>query len=61
MMFVTHSPCAACAEAIINSKVRHVVFRQQYRSPEGLALLTEAGISLRVMTDDGQLIPMWAH
>jgi dCMP deaminase len=46
VMFCTHSPCRACAKAIINSRVRRVVYRTLYRSQEGVDLLRSAGIEV---------------
>lgn len=44
-MFTTHSPCAACARLIINSRVTRVYYDDLYRSVAGLEqLLIPAGI-----------------
>lgn len=40
-MYVTHAPCPACAKLIINSGVSSVVYRNEYRSEEGVILLGE--------------------
>ena len=44
VMFCTHSPCRACAKAILNSKVRSVIFAQFYRSNEGLEILDQGHV-----------------
>jgi dCMP deaminase len=43
-MFITDSPCLACARLIINSGVNQVVFRKLYRLWDGVELLTRNGI-----------------
>jgi dCMP deaminase len=44
VVFVTDSPCVACAKLMINSGVTHVYFRRRYRDPSGVELLEQAGI-----------------
>lgn len=44
VLFCTHTPCRACAKAIINSQVKKVFCGQAYRSLEGVELLRQAGI-----------------
>lgn len=43
-LFVTHSPCIACAKLIVNAGIAFVYFLQYYRDDEGLELLRAAGI-----------------
>ena len=43
-MFVTHAPCVECAKLIIQSGIKTLYWRDQYRSKEGLELLDKAGI-----------------
>lgn len=45
-MFLTHSPCVPCAKLIINSGVRWLYYRDEYRNPDGLAVLGRAGVVL---------------
>ena len=45
VVFVTNSPCVACAKLMINSGVTHVYFRALYRDPSGIELLAEAGVT----------------
>lgn len=47
VLFVTHAPCAPCAKAIVNSKIRKVYYRNDYSYTEGLDILREAKISVR--------------
>lgn len=47
VMYVTLSPCRACAKAIINSHIKEVVFNELYRDPSGIELLESAGIKCR--------------
>lgn len=46
-MYLTHSPCKMCAKAIINSGISEVIYREQYRNTDGIALLLSAGIDCR--------------
>lgn len=43
-MYVTHAPCFHCAKLIINAGIDRVVYKDLYRSPDGLNLLLEGGV-----------------
>lgn len=43
-LFVTVSPCYACAQLIINAGLTRVVYSRPYRDESGLHLLAEAGV-----------------
>lgn len=45
VIFVTDSPCVACAKLMVNSGATHLFFRRRYRDPSGLEILAEAGIT----------------
>jgi dCMP deaminase len=45
VVFLTDSPCVACAKLMINSGVSHVFFRRLYRDPSGVELLKSAGVT----------------
>ena len=45
VVFVTNSPCVACAKLMINSGVTHVYFRELYRDPSGIELLERTGVT----------------
>ena len=47
IMYVSMSPCAMCAKAIINAGISEVVYLDPYRDNKGLSLLRDAGISVR--------------
>jgi dCMP deaminase len=49
-LYVTHSPCLACAGMIINSGITTVVYAQPYRSGAGLDQLAAAGIPARLLS-----------
>jgi dCMP deaminase len=42
--FVTASPCVACAKLMIQANVTHLFFREAYRDPSGLDVLSGAGV-----------------
>jgi len=46
-MYVTMNPCEACANLIINSGIKEVVFLEQYRYSIGIQLLESSGIKVR--------------
>ena len=45
-LFVTASPCLECAKLIIQSGIKRVVYRDEYRITDGIDLLRRAGIEL---------------
>lgn len=56
-MYVTESPCAHCAEYMVNHmKFEAVYFMHQYRLIEGCELLVKAGINLYRVTPAGHVI-----
>ena len=44
IMYITLSPCDMCAKAIVNSGIKKVVYKEQYRNIEGLNILKDVGI-----------------
>lgn len=46
VVFVTDSPCVACAKLMINAGASHVFFRRPYRDPSGVETLKAAGITV---------------
>ena len=45
-MFVTHSPCLDCAKLIYQSGIGHVLYRNSYRSEDGINFLKKAGVQV---------------
>ena len=45
-LFVTASPCIECAKLIIQSGIRRVVYRDEYRLTDGIDLLRRAGLEV---------------
>lgn len=43
-LYVTHSPCVACAKLIINAGIVKVIYRIEYRDPAGTDLLEQANV-----------------
>lgn len=54
MLYVTHSPCIKCAELIIQSGIRAIIFGEKFRDDAGINLLRKAG--LRVYDMDSSYI-----
>lgn len=46
IMYITLSPCDMCAKAIVNSGIKKVVYKEQYRNLEGLNILKATGIAV---------------
>lgn len=49
-MYVTHSPCAVCARAIVNSHIGSVIYGERYRDGRGVEILKSAGVQVRDAT-----------
>ena len=45
-MYVTLSPCYNCSKLIINSGIKRVIYKEEYRDTSGVNLLQEAGIEV---------------
>lgn len=43
-LYITASPCMECAKLIIQSGIKRVVYRDEYRLNDGIKLLRRAGI-----------------
>ena len=43
-MYVTLSPCVPCAALLINAGISRLIYKEIYRSKEGVELLQKAGI-----------------
>lgn len=50
-MYLTLSPCIACAKAIINGDIGKVFYKIQYRDTSGIKLLQSCGIVVEQITD----------
>ena len=44
VMYVTHSPCVACAKLIINANIYAVKYLEEYRDKSGIELLQNFGV-----------------
>jgi len=45
-MYITSSPCVECAKLIIQAGISRVVYCENYRSADGVALLERAGMKV---------------
>ncbi|KGN86732.1 MULTISPECIES: dCMP deaminase family protein [unclassified Porphyromonas] len=45
-IYITASPCIECAKLIIQSKIRRVVYSEEYRLRDGVNLLERAGVQV---------------
>jgi len=46
VMFLTLSPCPLCAKAIVNSGIKHVIYKEEYRNLKGLEILRQAQVKV---------------
>lgn len=51
-LYVTLSPCFECAKLIIQSGIKRVVYKEEYRDLSGIALLTKANIEVTKYGDE---------
>ena len=45
-MFITHAPCLDCAKLIYQSGIGSVLYRNSYRSDDGISFLQKAGVTV---------------
>jgi len=45
-MYLTHTPCRACAKLIVNAEITNVVYDTLYRDTSGIEILTSVGINV---------------
>ena len=45
-MFVTHAPCLDCAKLVYQSGINRVIYRDSYRSDQGILFLTRSGVEV---------------
>ena len=53
-LYVTASPCIECSKLIIQSGIKRVVYRDQYRLTDGIDLLRRAGVEVEHLDLEGQ-------
>ena len=46
-LYCTHQPCVLCAKMIINSKIKRVVFANNYPDTEALRFFESAGVEVK--------------
>ena len=44
-IFITHAPCLQCAKLIYQSGITSVVYKQTYRSDDGIKFLQQSGVT----------------
>ena len=47
VLYITLSPCANCALAVIQAGIKKVYYHEKYRNDEGLKILDEAKVEVR--------------
>lgn len=51
-MFITHSPCLDCAKLIYQSGINWVIYRNSYRSDDGIVFLTKSGVRVEKLEEN---------
>lgn len=51
-LYCTHQPCILCAKMIINSKIKRVVFNNNYPDTEALRFFESAGVEVRSLQSE---------
>ena len=49
VLYITLSPCATCALAIIQAGIKKVCYHEEYRDKTGLDILRDANIELEMV------------
>ena len=55
-IYITASPCVECAKRIIQSKIKRVVYGEEYRLTDGVDLLRRAGIEVEFVAPDKESV-----
>ena len=50
-LYVTLSPCANCALLLIQSGIKSVYYLDEYRKPDGIKILKDAGILVKCIKE----------
>ena len=53
-LYVTHSPCRACASMLIQVGVKNVVYGEEFRDTIGISVLKNAGVDIRKYLENGK-------
>jgi dCMP deaminase len=49
-LFITHAPCLDCAKLIYQSGINNVLYRNTYRSDDGINFLNKSGVNVTQYT-----------
>lgn len=55
-LYVTHAPCFRCSRGLVNSGVETVIYRESYRSLDGVKLLRDAGVRVTNLAWSDQVL-----
>jgi len=50
-LFITHAPCLDCAKLIYQSGISSVLYRNSYKSDDGINFLAKAGVSVEKLNN----------
>jgi dCMP deaminase len=50
-LYVTYSPCRDCSKLIIQSGIKLVIYKEEYRDTSGIKILKEAGVLVTQLSD----------
>jgi len=46
-LYQTHSPCKDCSKLILQSGIKRLVYREDYKDTSGLEFLSKAGVEIK--------------
>lgn len=46
-LYQTHSPCKDCSKLILQSGIKRLVYREDYKDTDGLEFLKQAGVEIK--------------
>ena len=50
-MYITHSPCRACAKCIINGGIKRVIYDIEYRDTSSIEVLRDVGVEIYTLAE----------
>lgn len=51
-LFITHAPCIHCAKATYQAGIAEVIYKEVYRSEDGIEFLSKAGVQVKQIGTD---------
>jgi dCMP deaminase len=55
-VFITHAPCIDCAKLLHQAGVAEIIYKEEYRSKDGIDFLTNCGVKICQKKTTGQIV-----